>query len=399
MRLTKHLVFSAAALSCLVVAAWAAAADTKPKLAEPYATKSVRNQPKVIPRPDGASLTVPKGFKIEEFASDFQRPRMMLLGPSQELLLTDSIPKEGKVYVLTNNGKDRKILVDNLDRPYGLAFYKDWLYIAETTSVKRYKYDAKTMTVADPKGGQELIGLKDFSSGHWTRCLQFDEKAGKFYLGIGSASNVSPGENPMRAAIMRFNADGTGMEMIAQGTRNPTSIRFYPGTTQLWAAVQERDELGDELVPDYFIKVKQGGFYGWPYAYTGPHEDPRNKGLRDDLVKATLEPDLVLGSHVAVLDFLFYTGKQFPKQYQGGAFMAFHGSWNRADRVGQTVVYVPFKDGKPAGEIHEFLSGWMLGKDKREVWGRPVGLIQLPDGSILVTDDGGNKVWRISYGG
>ncbi len=390
MQLKTYLAIAALAASA------ASAADDQAKLPAPFATKSVRNQPKVIPRPDGATLAVPKGFKIEEFAADFQRPRMMLLGPSKEILITDSIPKEGKVFVLTNYGKDRKELVGNLDRPFGLAFYKDWLYIAETTSVKRYKYDAKTMTVG---AGSEVVNMKDFDKGHWTRCLQFDEKAGRFYLGIGSASNVSPGEPEYRAAIHRFNADGTGHEFIAQGTRNPTSIHFYPGTTNLFAAVQERDELGDDLVPDYFIQVQKDGFYGWPYAYAGPNEDPRNKGQREDLVKKTLQPDLLLGAHVAVLDFAFYTGQQFPKEYQGGAFMAFHGSWNRADRVGQTLVFLPFKDGKPTGEIKEFLSGWTLGKDKREVWGRPVGLMELPDGSLLLTDDGGNKVWRISYKG
>jgi glucose/arabinose dehydrogenase len=372
-----------------------AARGEDPKLPPPFHSPSVRNPPKVIPRPDGATLAVPKGFKIEEFAGDFNIPRYMILGPSKEILVTDSI-KDGAVYVLTNSGKDRKELVGKLNRPFGLAFYKDWLYIAETTSVKRYKYDAKTMT-AGP--GEEVVNMKDFDKGHWTRCLQFDEKAGKFYLGIGSASNVSTGEPEMRAAIHRFNADGTGHEVIAQGTRNPTSIHFYPGTATLWAAVQERDELGDDLVPDYFTAIKPGGFYGWPYAYIGPNEDPRNKGQREDLVKQTVVPDLVLGAHVAVIDFLFYTGKQFPKEYHGGAFLAFHGSWNRADRVGQTVAFVPFKNGKPVGEIHEFLSGWMLGKDKKEVWGRPVALLQLPDGSILVTDDGGKKIWRISYKG
>ena len=367
-----------------------------PKLPAPFHSPSVRNPPKVIPRPDGASLAVPKGFTIEEFAGDFNVPRYMILGPSMEILITDSV-KDGAVYVLTNYGKDRKELVGKLNRPFGLAFYKDWLYIAETTSVKRYKYDAKTMTAALP--GEEVVNMKDFDKGHWTRCLQFDDKTGKFYLGIGSASNVSTGEPEMRAAIHRFNADGTGHEVIAQGTRNPTSIHFYPGTTTLWAAVQERDELGDDLVPDYFTAIKHGGFYGWPYSYIGPNEDPRNKGQREDLVKKTIVPDLVLGAHVAVIDFLFYTGKQFPKEYQGGAFVAFHGSWNRADRVGQTVAFVPFKNGKPVGEIHEFLSGWTLGKDKKEVWGRPVAFLQLPDGSILLTDDGGKKVWRISYKG
>jgi len=176
-------------------------------------------------------------------------------------------------------------------------------------------------------------------------------------------------------------------------------MRWYPGTQTLWAAVQERDDLGDDLVPDYFTHVQQGGFYGWPYAYIGPNEDPRNKGMAADLVKKTIVPDVLLGAHVAVLDFLFYTGKQFPSEYQGGAFLAFHGSWNRSMRVGQSIAFIPFKNGKPAGEIKEVLSGWMIAPDKREVWGRPVGLLQLPDGSLLVSDDGGRKIWHLSYSG
>ena len=174
-------------------------------------------------------------------------------------------------------------------------------------------------------------------------------------------------------------------------------MRWYPGTDTLWAAVQERDALGDDLVPDYFMRVKQGGFYGWPYAYIGPNEDPRRKGEAPDLVKKTLVPDVLLGSHVAVLDFVFYAGKMFPKEYQGGAFLAQHGSWNRSMRIGYNVVFVPFKDQKPAGPPKQFLTGFMLGPDKREVWGRPVALLELPDGSLLMSEDGGNKIWRITY--
>jgi glucose/arabinose dehydrogenase len=203
----------------------------------------------------------------------------------------------------------------------------------------------------------------------------------------------------MRAAINRFNPDGTGHEIYASGTRNPIGLHWYPGTDTLWAAVQERDALGDDLVPDYFTAIKQGAFYGWPYAYIGPHEDPRNKGAAPDKVQKTVVPDVLLGSHVAVLDFVFYTGKQFPAEYQGGAFLAFHGSWNRSKRVGQSVAFIPFQNGKPSGPVREFLSGWMLSPDKREVWGRPVALLQLPDGSVLVSEDGGNKIWRISYKG
>jgi glucose/arabinose dehydrogenase len=247
--------------------------------------------------------------------------------------------------------------------------------------------------------GEEVVPLRDFAGGHWTRCVLFDRKGEKMYLTIGSRSNVDAGEAPQRAAINRYNPDGSGHEIYASGTRNAVSLRWYPGSDTLWATVQERDGLGDDLVPDYFTSIKQGGFYGWPYAYIGPNEDPRRKGEKPDLVAKTSVPDVVLGAHVAVLDAWFYTGKMFPSQYRNGAFLAMHGSWNRSKRVGYSVVYVPFKDGKPAGPPQDFLTGWMLDPDKREVWGRPVGLLELPDGSLLVSDDGGKKIWRITYKG
>jgi glucose/arabinose dehydrogenase len=246
-------------------------------------------------------------------------------------------------------------------------------------------------------GGQQVISLEGLGRGHLTRSLLFDKDGKKLYVGVGSASNNSVGEDPRRAAINRYNPDGSGHEIYASGTRNPIGLHWYPGTETLWAAVQERDTLGDDLVPDYFTSIKQGGFYGWPYSYIGSNEDPSTKGMKPDLVAKAIVPDVLLGSHVAVLDFIFYTGKQFPAEYQGGAFLAFHGSLNRAGRVGQSVAFVPFKDGKPSGPVREFLTGWMLGPDKQEVWGRPVGLLQLPDGSILVSEDGGKKIWRVSY--
>jgi glucose/arabinose dehydrogenase len=315
----------------------------------------------------------------------------MMLGPSNEILLTDSTA--GVVYILK---PERKKLIEKLNRPYGMAFWKDYLYVAETNSVKRYKYDAKQMT-AGP--GEEVVNMKGFEKGHWTRNVLFDKAGAKMYVGVGSSSNVDPGDPPMRAAINRFNPDGSGHEIFASGTRNPTSIHWYPGTDVLWASIQERDLLGDDLVPDYLTHIKQGGFYGWPYAYIGPHEDPRRKGEKPDLVKKTIVPDVLLGAHVAVIDFEFYTGTQFPKHYQGGAFLAFHGSWNRSKRVGQAIAFLPFKNGKPSGPLEEFLSGWMLGPDKQEVWGRPTGILQMTDGSLLVSEDGNNKIYHISYKG
>src|SRR5580692_9399238 len=377
------------------------AADVK--LAPPYATPSANNGPHVIPQPAGAQLHVPTGFSVSVYAENFERPRYMLQGPSGELLLSDAADGPGGiVYVMPLNkgdgyaAHDRKKLITGLDRPYGLALWHEYLYVGEPESIKRYKYDAKAMT-AGP--GEEVISLKGFGHGHWTRSVLFDRAGAKLYVGVGSGSNVSPGEDPVRAAINRYNPDGSGHETYASGTRNPIGLHWYPGTDTLWAAVQERDALGDDLVPDYFTHIQQGGFYGWPYAYIGPNEDPRHKGEKPDLVAKTIAGDVLLQSHVAVLDFAFYTGKQFPAEYQGGAFLAFHGSWNRSKRVGYEVAFIPFQNGKPSGPVREFLTGWMISPESREVWGRPVAIMQLPDGSILVSDDGGKKIWRIKYKG
>ncbi|MDR3703956.1 MAG: PQQ-dependent sugar dehydrogenase [Candidatus Sulfopaludibacter sp.] len=371
------------------------AADN-PKLPPPYATPAANNGPRVIPRPSGARLNVPQGFSYEVWAEDFKRPRFMMLGPNNEVILADSDRRpNGTVYVFDKN-KEAKKLITGLYQPYGLAYLNGYLYVAESDSVKKYKYDSKAMT-AGP--GEEIISLKGQDTHHWTRSLLIDRAGKKIYVGVGSASNVSTGEDPRRAAISVYNIDGSDHQIFAAGLRNPIGMRWYPGTDTLWAAVQERDDLGDDLVPDYFTHVQKGGFYGWPYAYIGPNEDPRNKGLRPLLVAKTIVPDVLLGAHVAVLDFVFYTGKQFPAEYQGGAFLCFHGSWNRSMRVGQSIGFIPFKDGKPSGPLREVLTGWMLGPDKREVWGRPVGLLQLPDGSLLISDDGGDKIWHLSYTG
>jgi glucose/arabinose dehydrogenase len=314
----------------------------------------------------------------------------MTLGPSKEILLSDS--KAGVVYVLEPG---RKKLIEKLDRPYGLAFWKDYLYVAETTSVKRYKYDAKQMT-AGP--GEEVVNMKGFDKGHWTRAVLFDKDGTKMYVGVGSSSNVDAGDPEMRAAINRFNPDGSGHEIFASGTRNPTSIHWYPGSNTLWASIQERDLLGDDLVPDYFTHIQQGGFYGWPYAYIGPHEDPRRKGERPDLVKRPYVPDVVLGAHVAVIDFEFYTGTQFPKHYQGGAFLAFHGPGTAPSALANPsglsrskMVSRPVPRGIPL---------WLDAFARQAgCFSRPVGLLQMTDGSLLVSEDGNSKIYRISYKG
>ena len=365
------------------------------ELPEPYQTESATNPPRLIPRPKQASLSVPEGFVVEEYLSDFLRPRFMLLGPEGEVLLSDIAA--GVVYVIRD--KRAAPLISNLSKPYGLALYKDWLYVAETSSVKRYRYSSKQGSVGQ---GEEIIPLDRYATGHITRSILFDETAGKLYLTVGSASNVELGEPPIRAAVSRYNADGTGYELFATGIRNPIGLKWYPyanGTESkvLWATSHERDGLGDDLVPDYFTRVQEAGFYGWPYAYIGPHEDPRHPGVAPDKVRQTLYPSVLLGSHVGSMDFTFYTGTQFPEKYQGGAFLALHGSWNRSKRTGYKIVFVPFKKGQPVSGPEDFLTGWMLAEDKKEVWGRPVAVLQMPDGSLLISDDGAGKLWRVSH--
>jgi len=373
------------------------AEDYKPELPvnwqglpEAYHTKSATNPPQIINRPDDASLKLPNGFIVKAYLSGFEVPRFMLLGPDNVILLSDMAT--GEVYLIKD--KEVNVLITHLDRPYGMAWYKDWLYVAEASSVKRYQYNSNTQSVGD---GEEIVPLHQHASGHATRTIIFDNKGEKLYLSVGSGSNVSLGEAPIRAAINQYNPDGSGHKIFASGIRNGVGMRWYPGTNDLWVTSHERDALGDDLVPDYFTKVLPGGFYGWPYAYIGPHEDPRHKDVAPEMVKKTLFPSVLLGSHVGALDFIFYTGNQFPKKYHGGAFVAFHGSWNRSKRVGYKIVFIPFKDGKPLSGPEDFLTGWMLAEYRREVWGRPVGILQMPDGSLLISDDGAGKIWRVSY--
>lgn len=360
------------------------------ELPDPYHTPSVDNPPRVIPQPPGAILKLPPGFRIEEHVGDLPGARYMILGPQQELLISSM--DEGKVFAI----QDRlpKTLLSGLRRPYGMALHEGWLYVAEPARVRRYRYDSDALRVGE---GEGVIALPGLGGGHSTRTLLFERQGERLYLSIGSASNVDTGEPPMRAAISRFNADGTGQEIFASGIRNAVGLRWYPGTDTLWATSHERDALGDDLVPDFLTSVKRGDFFGWPYAYIGPHEDPRHAGKAPDKVRQTRYPDVLLGSHVGAMDLWFYTGGQFPERYRGGCFVALHGSWNRSLMAGYKLVFVPFKDGKPVSGPEDFVTGWSLAPDRPEVWGRPVGLLELADGSLLVSDDGAGKIWRVSY--
>jgi glucose/arabinose dehydrogenase len=367
-------------------------------LPAPEVLNGPRNNSKVIPRPEGAELTVPNGFQISVYAEgELQQPRGLLQAPNGDVFVSESQPNRISILRDANNdGKvdERFVFATGLSRPFGLALWRDYLYVGNQNSIVRFKYKpGQTKADGEP---EKLVDLPA-GPGHWTRNVIFNQAGTKMYVAVGSASNVNAGEPPIRAAISEFNPDGTGHRIYASGTRNPVGLAWNPTTKQLWTAVEERDLIGDDLVPEYVTSIKDGGFYGWPYSYLGQNEDPRRKGEQPDLVKKAIVPDVLIQAHSAVLGMLFYEGKMFPSDFQGDAFVALHGSWNRTSRTGYKIIRIKFKNGKPVGGYDDFVTGWMLGEDKPEVWGRPVGVLVLKDGSMLITDDGGNKVWRVTY--
>ena len=366
----------------------------KYSLPAPNPAGQVSNPAKLVPQPAGKTLTVPAGFAVSEYASGFQKPRDILQLPGGTILVTESVAKGG-VFIV-NNDKDRKPFIAGLDRPFGMAFHDGYLYVAEAEAVKRFKIDLRALS-AGP--AEKIVDLTGYGKGHWTRSLAVDAKAKKLYVSVGSGSNVDLGDPPNRNAVNVYTLDGSSPEIFATGLRNPVSIRFQPESKRLWTTVQERDGLGDELAPDYFTEVKKGAFYGWPFAYIGPNEEPRHKGVNPEAVKKTVEPDVLLGAHVSAMSFAFYTGKAFPAKYRNGAFIALRGSSGRTKRVGYSIVFQAFKGGKPVGQLENFLTGFMLGEDAKEVWGRPVGVAELADGSLLLSEDGNNRIWRIAYSG
>lgn len=369
-------------------------------LPPPEVQKGPVNFSRVIPRPEGANLTLPQGFEASVFAEgDLKRPRMLALAPNGDIFVAES--EGNRISILRdkdNDGKidERFVFASDLARPFGMAFWRDYLYVGDTDAVIRFKYKpGQTAAEGAPEKIADLPmnGYRE----HWTRNLIFNADGSKLYVTVGSKSNVDAGEEPMRAAVSEFNPDGTGHRLYATGTRNPIGLAWNPTTKRLWASVQERDLIGNDLVPDYVTELKQGSFYGWPYSYIGRNEDPRRKGEKPDLVQKAIVPDVLIQAHSAVLGLVFYEGNMFPEEYRGDAFVALHGSWNRSKRTGYKIIRIRFKNGKPVGGYDDFLTGWMLGEDNPEVWGRPVGLLVLKDGSMLVTDDGADKIWRVSY--
>jgi glucose/arabinose dehydrogenase len=282
-----------------------------------------------------------------------------------------------------------------LQAPFGLAFHDGYLYVGNTGSLVRYKYTSGDL---EAQGAPEkLLDLP--AGGHTTRNIVFNRAGTKIYIAVGSQSNNDAGEDCRRAAILEFNPDGTGYRVYASGIRNPVGLALQPGTDIVWTAINERDNLGDDLVPDYATSVKDGGFYGWPYSYIGQNYDPRYVGSFPDLVKRTIVPDVLLPSHAAALGITFYTGSQFPQRFRNGGFVALHGSWNRSVASGYKVVFFPMVNGKP-GPTEDFLTGFLASDGSNaspiEQWGRPVGVAVARDGSLLVSDDSGNRIWKVS---
>jgi len=373
-------------------------------LPAPFTTPSAGNGPKLVARPEGAWPQVPAGFQVEQYAGSLDEPRLIRTAPNGDFFVAESEAGDIRVFRgITSKGKPEQMQVfaSGLSRPFGINFYPpgpnpQWVYVGNTDAVVRFPYQNGDMKA---RGPAEHIADVPAAAGHWTRDVQFSLDGKKMFVSVGSASNVddAPAEKN-RADILEFNADGSEMRIYASGIRNPVGIAVNPQTGELWCSVNERDALGDNLVPDYITHVQDGGFYGWPWWYIGGHQDPRHQGKHPELKDKVITPDVLLQPHNASLELTFYDGKQFPAEYQGDIFASEHGSWNKSVRVGYEVIRVPLhQTGHASGEYEDFMTGFVV--DNGHVWGRPVGIAVAPDGSILVTDDGSNSIWRISYAG
>jgi glucose/arabinose dehydrogenase len=372
-------------------------------LPKPYATKSSANFGAPIPRPAGAMPKVLPGFKVELYTTDVKAPRQIRMAPNGDFFVAES---NGGVIKVIRPGKDGKPeqvseFAKGLTQPYGINFYPaganpQWVYVGNTGSVMRFAY--KNGDLKASAAPETLVNDIKPGGNHWTRDVVFSKDGKRMFVAVGSTDNIGQtGDNVKRANILEFTPEGKYVGIYASGIRNPAGLGVNPETGEVWCSVNERDELGDNLVPDYITHVKEGGFYGWPWFYLGQNEDPRLAGQHPEMKDKAIVPDILLQPHNASLGLTFYDGKQFPEEYRGDLFAAEHGSWNRANRSGYEVVRVPLDKGHASGVYEDFMTGFVTADGK--AWGRPVGVVTGKDGSLYVTDDGSNSVWRISWAG
>ena len=397
-------------------------------LPEPYATKSASNFSKVIHWSDTLKPIAPNGFKVTKFVGGLKSVRWIYILPNGDILAaqanteakgikkvvnavtvksesqnTGGSPNQITLFRDANNDGTpelTEVFLSGLNQPFGMLLIGNTFYVAVTDGLWTFPY--KTGDTKITATGKKILELPAGGyNNHWTRNIIANKEGSKIYVSVGSSSNVAEHgieEERRRANILEINPDGSDERVFASGLRNPVGMDLAPGTRVLWTAVNERDELGDDLVPDYLTSVKEGGFYGWPYCYFGQHIDPRidKKDQRPDLVSKTIVPEVDLGSHTASLGLAFYNQSQFPERYRNGVFIGQHGSWNRNELVGYKVVFVPFTNGKPSGPPEDFLTGFIANKEKSEVYGRPVGVTITPQGALLVADDAGDAIWRVT---
>lgn len=383
-----------------------AASVTEDTLPAPFATPSVRKNSRTIGWPAGKTPTAPQGFNVTRFAEGLSNPRWIYVGDNGDIFVSEASTgnkSANRITLFKDVNRDgvadsKHVFMEGLNKPFGMLILGNHFYVANTDGVLQFDYQ-QGMNSIPSSSGKKIVELPAGGyNNHWTRNLVTNKDKSKIYISVGSGSNVAEhgiGHEARRANILEVNPDGTGERIYASGLRNPVGMDWAPGTNTLWTAVNERDGLGDDLVPDYMTGVKEGAFYGWPYAYFGPNEDPRRKGQRPDLVSKTIAPDVPLGNHTASLGLAFYTGKKFPARYRNDAFIGQHGSWNRSEFSGYKIVFVPFANGKPSGAPEDFLTGFIADAKENQVYGRPVCVAMLSDGSLLITDDTAGIIWRV----
>ena len=379
---------------------------TTADLPPPYDTPSAQNGPDVVAPPVDAHPYLPPGFRVDVFAHDLVGPRLLRVSPSGDLFVAES--QAGRVRALRAADGARAaeledVFASGLDRPFGIAFYPPgpdpkWVYVAETNGVVRFPYGNGDMRA---RGGSQTIvaSLTGAPGGHWTRDVAFSLDGKQMFVSVGSASNVAEGDvdERDRADVLVFDPEGRDRQVFASGIRNCVGLAVHASTGDVWCSTNERDGLGDDLVPDYITRVRRGGFYGWPWFYLGDYEDPRHAGERPDLAGTALVPDVLLQAHSASLQMTFYDRTAFPTRYRGSAFASLHGSWNRGKRTGPKVIAVPLQGGVPTGDYEDFMTGFVV--DDEAVWARPVGVAVAHDGALFVSEDGNGSLWRIAFVG